>query len=282
MLASLRQQAEAAASAAQEASSRLASEATRLSNVNGLNVNALSLFPEDEPSARSSEAGQEQTERAGTVTPLATFALEEDDFSPPHRSAFAPLPTEPIPTGPQAAGRPSLDTLCEQQRRAIDAGQERVSALMDELKTTKLKALKKMRAQEETIAGLERSLQQQRSANSSLQLELGSLRRTAREQQQQQLGARGDGDGDGGGGGTPAPNPVATATSTPNEPLATAHCHGSGGGGSSGGRLSGGGLSARRLQMMSSKVRARSAMHGAHATLPASWRRAHGTEHTWH
>lgn len=153
----------AAASAAEQASAAAAAAAEQASVLTEATKNlstTVQLFPEEgvpPPGAPSTEA----------PAPAPTFALDDSVPQPPTSTQMTSSKAEP---------RPPLDALCEQQRRALEAGEERVRALVEELNQTKLKALKRLRAQEETIAGLEASLKQARSKESALQLENARLR----------------------------------------------------------------------------------------------------------
>ena len=134
MFAALREQAAAAAEhaaaaaaqAAEQASSLSLSEATsRLS----IATSSLQFFPEDGAPPEAAPSSDEPY--AGTVK------FDLDDEPAPAPSAAAPVPVTP--------GKPALDVLCAQQRRALEAGEQRIRALVEELNSTKLKALKRMR-----------------------------------------------------------------------------------------------------------------------------------------
>ena len=164
MFAALREQAAAAAEhaaaaaaqAAEQASSLSLSEATsRLS----IATSSLQFFPEDGAPPEAAPSSDEPY--AGTIK----FDLDEPAPAP---SAAAPVPATP--------GKPALDVLCAQQRRALEAGEQRIRALVEELNSTKLKALKRMREKDEQIASLEAALKTAHAKESAMQLEIARLR----------------------------------------------------------------------------------------------------------
>ena len=164
MFAALREQAAAAAEhaaaaaaqAAEQASSLSLSEATsRLS----IATSSLQFFPEDGAPPEAAPSSDEPY--AGTIK----FDLDEPAPAP---SAAAPVPATP--------GKPALDVLCAQQRRALEAGEQRIRALVEELNSTKLKALKRMREKDEQIASLEAALKTAHAKESAMQLENARLR----------------------------------------------------------------------------------------------------------
>ena len=165
MFAALREQAAAAAEhaaaaaaqAAEQASSLSLSEATsRLS----IATSSLQFFPEDGAPPEAAPSSDEPY--AGTVK------FDLDDEPAPAPSAAAPVPVTP--------GKPALDVLCAQQRRALEAGEQRIRALVEELNSTKLKALKRMREKDEQIASLEAALKTAHAKESAMQLENARLR----------------------------------------------------------------------------------------------------------
>lgn len=164
MFAALREQAAAAAEhaaaaaaqAAEQASSLSLSEATsRLS----IATSSLQFFPEDGAPPEAAPSSDEPY--AGTIK----FDLDEPAPAP---SAAAPVPATP--------GKPALDVLCAQQRRALEAGEQRIRALVEELNSTKLKALKRMREKDEQLASLEAALKTAQAKESAMQLENARLR----------------------------------------------------------------------------------------------------------
>ena len=165
MFAALREQAAAAAEhaaaaaaqAAEQASSLSLSEATsRLS----IATSSLQFFPEDGAPPEAAPSSDEPY--AGTVK------FDLDDEPAPAPSAAAPVPVTP--------GKPALDVLCAQQRRALEAGEQRIRALVEELNSTKLKALKRMREKDEQLASLEAALKTAQAKESAMQLENARLR----------------------------------------------------------------------------------------------------------
>ena len=159
MLAAFREQAAAAAAEA----------TTRLSN-----VSALQLFPEgetefSEPALPNLKPTTPAVPEEHVLTSPSEFVLDDEKASP------SPAVAEAVSTGIDVQ---ALKELCDQQRRTLKASDERVTHLMQEMNATKLKALKRLRAQEQDIIGLQVSLKASKAREAELQLENARLRDT--------------------------------------------------------------------------------------------------------